>query len=234
MDDCFYDFYERLDALTLPQEPEEELEEEEVAAPAIEEITTDLSFGITEEYFDKVDHASGILRSFFDRYIADSRMHQALHEDVNTHRRKNYDDLKLMVLVDVVRAYESLNHSTRLNCPEGIALLLLLVKFFKPDEFISFQGLKEIPVDIINLDGIVPYIAACSDEIEFVGDDESIISSLLRKVHPKADNTYRMCMYHLFEAVAQVDGVITQSEQEYLMTLLHLDDDDLSNDIKID
>ena len=37
-----------------------------------------------------------------------------------------------------------------------------------------------------------------------------------------------------FEAVSEVDGVISQSEKEYLMTLLHLDDDDVSNDIDIE
>ena len=43
-----------------------------------------------------------------------------------------------------------------------------------------------------------------------------------------------MCMYYLFEAVSQVDGIISQSEREYLMTLLNLDDEDVSNDINIE
>ena len=227
--DCFTDFYERLDILTSA--PEIELDEN--GEPIIDDFTSDLSSGITEEYFDKIDQASSMLLSFFEKYLADTRIHVALHELVNTRRRKDYDDLRLIQMVDVIRAYEGLDHSTRLNSQEGIALLLLLVKFFRPDYFITFQGLKAIPTDIINLDGIIPYISACSDEID-IPKDESIVSTLLQDVRPKVDRTYRTCLYHLFEAVSQVDGVISQSEKEYLMTLLHLDDDDVTNDITIE
>lgn len=228
--DCFTDFYERLEALTTIPEPE--LDEE--GNPIDEEdFKSDLSLEINEPYFDKVDHASTTLVQFYDRYIADTVMHSALHARINTRHRKNYDDLKLMVMVDVVRAYEGLDHSTRLNCPEGIALLLLLVKFFRPDYFITFPGLKEIPTEIINLDGIVPYISACSDMID-IPSEESTISELLLEAHPKHERTYRVCLYHLFEAVSEVDGVISLSEREYLMTLLRLDDDDATNDINID
>lgn len=228
--DCFTDFYERLEALTTILEPERD----EEGYPIDElDIKSDLSFGISEHYFEKVDHASTTLVNFYDKYIADTVMHFALHSRINTRRRKNYDDLKLMVMVDVVRAYEGLDHSTRLNCPEGIALLLLLVKFFRPDFFISFEGLKEIPTEIINLDGIVPYISAVSDTID-IPSEESVISGLLLEAHRKHERTYRICLYHLFEAVSQADGVLSISEQDYLMTLLHLDDDDVSNDIVID
>lgn len=228
--DCFTDFYERLEALTTIPEPELDEEGNPIVA---EDFKSDLSFGISEGYFEKVDHASTTLVSFYERYIADTVMHFALHSRINTRHRKNYDDLKLMVMVDVVRAYEGLDHSTRLNSPEGIALLLLLVKFFRPDYFLTFQGLKEIPTEIINLDGIVPYISAVSDMID-IPMEESVISELLLEAHPKHERTYRICLYQLFEAVSQVDGVLSLSEREYLMTLLHLDDDDVSNDINID
>ena len=112
-------------------------------------------------------------------------------------------------------------------------MLMLLVKFFRPDYFISYIGLKEIPTDIINLDGLVPYISACSDQID-IPMEESVISLLLQEAHPNADRTYRSAMYVLYEAISEVDGVISQAEKEYLMTLLRLDDDDVSNDIDID
>ena len=227
--DCFNEFYERLEALTQPPVVEDDDELEIID----DSFKSDLSVGIDEKYFDKIDQASSMILSFYERYIADTRMHVALHERVNTRRRKNYDDLKLMLMVDVIRAYEGLNHSTRLNCPEGIALLMLLVKFFRPDYFISYQGLKEIPEDIINLDGLVPYISDCSEQID-IPLEESVISNLLQDAHPNADKTYRSAMYRLFEAISEVDGVISLSEREYLMTLLRLDDDDVTNDINID
>ena len=227
--ECITDFYELLE--TLVQPPVIEQDDEQGSLNDV--FTNDLSEGIEESYFEKVDQTTSMLLSFYDRYIADTRMHIALHERVNTRRRKNYDDLKLMLMIDVVRAYEGLNHSTRLNCPEGIALLLMLVKFFRPDYFISYQGLKAIPTDIINLDGLVPYIANCSEQID-IPMEESVISILLQDVHPKADKTYRIAMYALFEAISEVDGVISRSEREYLMMLLRLDDDDVANDIVID
>lgn len=227
--ECFTEFYELLESLTQPLV----IEEEDGLETIDKDFKIDLSTGIDEKYFDKIDQASSMILSFYERYIADTRMHVALHELVNTRRRKDYNDLKLMLMIDVVRAYEGLNHSTRLNCPEGIALLLLLVKFFRPDYFISYQGLKAIPTDIINLDGLVPYISNCSDQIDIPMED-SVISVLLQDVHPKADKTYRIAMYALFEAISEVDGVISLSEREYLMSLLRLDDDDVTNDIVID
>ena len=227
--ECFTEFYELLEKLTQPPV----IEEDDELGTIDDDFKSDLSTGIDEKYFDKIDQASSMILSFYERYIADTRMHVALHERVNTRRRKDYNDLKLMLMIDVVRAYEGLNHSTRLNCPEGIALLLLLVKFFRPDYFISYQGLKAIPTDIINLDGLVPYISNCSDQID-IPMEESVISVLLQDVHPKADKTYRIAMYALFEAISEVDGVISLSEREYLMSLLRLNDDDVTNDIVID
>lgn len=227
--ECFTEFYELLENLTQPTV----IEEDDELGTIDDDFKSDLSTGIDEKYFDKIDQASSMILSFYERYIADTRMHVALHERVNTRRRKDYNDLKLMLMIDVIRAYEGLNHSTRLNCPEGIALLLLLVKFFRPDYFISYLGLKAIPTDIINLDGLVPYISNCSDQID-IPMEESVISVLLQDVHPKTDKTYRIAMYALFEAISEVDGVISRSEREYLMTLLRLDDDDVTNDIVID
>ena len=226
--ECFTEFYERLEALTaLPINNKEVDVKEEV-------ITVDISNPeITIDYFNKVDYLSSILVSFYEKYIANAKMHQALHGIFNTHRRKNYDDLKLSLMVDVVRAYEGLDHSTSLQTPEGIALLMLLVKLFRPDYFINYPRLYAIPEDIINLDGIVPYISACSDEMSTV-EEGSVISLLLIEVHPKSVQTYRKCLYYLFEAVSNADGVISTSEKEYLMELLNLNDDDVNNDINVE
>ena len=227
--DCFIDFYERLEAFTQPPVIEEKDEE----FGAVEPLTSDLSTNIDERYFDNIDYATTTIVSFYEDYIADTRMHVALQSRMNTRRRKNFDDLKLMLMIDIERAYESLHHPTRLNSPEGIALFLLLVKMFRPDYFVTYEGLKSIPEDIINLDGIVPYISECSAQID-IPENESVISTLLHEAHPKADRFYRVYLYRLFEAVAQVDGVITDDERSYLKKLLRLDDDDVSNDIVTD
>ena len=79
----------------------------------------------------------------------------------------------------------------------------------------------------------MPYISACSDEVG-IPQNESIVSTLMLEGHPKHERAYRICLYQLCEAISEVDGIISLSEREYLMTLLHLDDDDVSNDIIID
>lgn len=107
------------------------------------------------------------------------------------------------------------------------------MKLFRPDYFVTYEGLKAIPEEIINLDGIVPYISGCSAQID-IPEKESVISTLLLAVCPKAERMYRIILYRLFESVAKVDGVITEHEQDYLKKLLHLDDDDIYNDIVID
>lgn len=227
--DCFTEFYDLLETLARPPM----IEEDNNPGGFDDVLMNDLSEGIEESYFERIDLTTSFILSFYEQHIADTRMHVALHKHVNTRCRKNYDDLKLMLMIDVVRAYEGLNHSTRLNCPEGIALLLLLVKIFRPDYFISYLGLRGIPSDIINLDGLVPYISNCSEQID-IPLEESVISTLLQDVHPKADKTFRIAMYNLFEAISEVDGIISRSEREYLMTLLRLDDDDVTTDIIID
>lgn len=58
--DCFTDFYERLDILTTIQEPELD----ENGEPLVDEFTSDLSAGIAEEYFEKVDQASSLLLNY--------------------------------------------------------------------------------------------------------------------------------------------------------------------------
>lgn len=217
--DCFVDFYEQLEAF--------------ISAPR-NEYSVDLSNDvIDEEYFEKIDYASSSIVALFDNHISNQGIHDTLHELINTRRRKNFDDLKLCLMIDVIRCYYGLGHRTSLSSPEGIALLLLLVKLFRNDYTITFQGLDSIPNDIINLDGLVPYISDCSDLID-IPVDESVISTILLRFDPKYDRSYRIALYRLCEAISTVDGVISVSEREFLMALLHLDDDDVTNDIEID
>lgn len=227
---CFLDFYERLDAITTEitrfQGKNGSLDNQCITVDVLNPETT-------KDYFDSIDIATTMLFSFFERYIANSKMRSVLQRYVNTRHRKNYDDLKLVLVADVIRAYQGMNHSTRLQSPEGIAILLLLVKLFCPNYYIAYETLKAIPEEIINLDGIIPYISECSDSIA-VPEDEIIISTLLEEANPRADLTYRICLYNLCEAVSKVDGFISPSEKEYIMTLLHLDDDDVNNDINVD
>lgn len=217
--DCFKDFYEYLESLPAP-EPDD--------------YTVDLTnAGISEEYFEKVDHASSMIAQLFDRYINTDNMQKKLHERIRTGRYKNRDDVKLCLMIDIVRCYYGLDHRTSLNTPEGIALLLLLVKLFREDYTITYSGLSEIPSSIINLDGLVTYISDCSDEID-IPSDQCVLTTILQDKYPSVDRSYRIALYRFCEAISEVDGVISVSEREFLMALLRLDDEDVTNDIDID
>ena len=217
--DCFKDFYDCL---------------ENLPAPSPDDYTLDLSqTGITEEYFDKVDSASSMIIMLYERHLNTNPMQRLLHDNIRTGRYKNRDDVKLCLMIDIVRCYYGLGHRTSLNSPEGIALLLLLIKLFRNEYTITYKGLGEIPNYIIDIDGLVPYISECSDQID-IAKDQSVLSTLLQNKYPQVDRSYRIALYRYCEAISEVDGTISREEREFLMTLLRLDDDDVTNDILID
>lgn len=191
--------------------------------------------GITKEYFERIDSATSNLVVFFNDQVADSTIVTALNVFLNEPNSKNigYENLKLCLLIDTLRCFIGLDHSTNINTPEGLAILILLTKIYYPYVSISYDFLKEVPEFILSLDGLVPYIGQCSAEI---GNkkDEIIISRFLFDINPNADIQYRILLYNFCEAVAKADDIITISEKEWLMSVLRLDDEDINNDINID
>lgn len=235
--DSFKEFFERLSLLGGQKATSGETiifgsTDDEMTSS--DEIYVDLSCnGVTSEYFDKVETSASLLYAFYETHIANTPVHNALYENALLYKRRTYDDLKLCLLIDVVRCYEGLNHSTSLNSKEGLSLLVLLTKAYMPDFLLTFEGLSSIPERVINLDSLVPYISQCSDEINFARGT-SVVSELLQKARPNSDELYREILYRFCENISEVDGEISLSEKEWLMTLLRLDDDDISNDINID
>jgi len=71
--ECFTEFYELLENLTQPPV----IEEGDELGIVDDDFKSDLSADINEKYFDKIDQASSMILSFYERYIADTRMHVA-------------------------------------------------------------------------------------------------------------------------------------------------------------
>lgn len=188
---------------------------------------------VTPEYFNKIDFATSQLIEFYNDVIARPSTHAILYDYISETKKRDYSDLKLCFLIDMLRCYEGLSHPTNLSSPEGVALLLLLSKSFFPGFFFNYGTLSKVPECVINLDAIVPYIVESSEEIGNK-DGEIIISKLLHDINPKADILYRQLIYKFCEAVSEVDGIISQSEKEWLMAVLRLDDNDGTNDIIMD
>lgn len=198
-----------------------------------EEFTVDLSgANVTEEYFDNVDWAAQSLVTFFENHLVNSEVHKAFYDITVGPRRRNYDDLKFCLLIDIERCYSGLNHHTSLNTPEGIALLLLLTRLFMPEKMFGYAGLSQVPESVINLDAMVAYASMGSEEID-IPADELVIAHLLSEARPKSENLYRKVVYRFCEAISEVDGSISRSEEEFLKSLLRLDDDDPDNDIEM-
>lgn len=235
--DTFKDFFERLEILKVAEQSEDILNSDTTESPEFildEDITVDLSRnGVSQEYFDKVDNASTCLVAFYERHIATTLVHNALYDIVMLYKRRTYDDLKLCLMIDVIRCYIGLEHPTSLNSKEGLGLLMLLVKMYKPNYMLTYEGLSTIPESVINLDSLVPFIGACSDEIN-IKTEKSIISTLLQQSKKNEDKLYRELLYRFCEAISEADGKISISEREWLMSILNLDDDDITNDINID
>lgn len=235
--DSFKSFFERLEELRqLQTELMVSREGDNDETPVYSnELFVDLTkSSVTVEYFEKVETIASLLVSFFDNSIATTAVHNALYNKTLLYKRRTYDDLKLCMMIDVLRCYDGLNHNTSLSTKEGMALLMLLVKVYQPEYMMTYQNLSQVPESIINLDALVPYIAQCSDEIN-ISQDKMIISELLQDAgSTKNDVLYRTALYRFCEAISEADGVITQSEKEWLMSVLRLDDDDLSNDINIE
>lgn len=216
----FAEYFERLDFIVSQNY-------DDAALPS--DLTTS---GITEEYFSKIDLLSDTLLAFLrDKVIVTEVMKEASHIFPFEGREK--DGVLLCFLMELVNCYGEMNHRTNLTSCEGIALLNILAKVYRPDYYMAYKFLSEVPQIIINLDEMVSYINNCI-EVTPQLKKESLVSLLLQGIDSDVDKEYRIRMYYLCEAITEADGMITPSESDYLKSLLRLDDDDINNDIIID
>lgn len=216
----FAEYFERLDFIVSQNYDD---------AAFSSDLTTS---GITEDYFSKIDLLSDTLLAFLqDKVIIPEVMKEASR--IFPFEGRANDGVLLCFLMELVNCYGEMNHRTNLTSCEGIALLNILAKVYRPDYYMAFKFLSEVPQIIINLDEMVSYINKCI-EVTPQLKNGSLVSFLLRGIDPEIDMEYRIRMYYLCEAISEADGKITLSESDYLKSLLRLDDDDINNDIIID
>lgn len=195
------------------------------------DILVDLTHSnITPEYFAKIDERSDKILDFFDKEIANEEVRKVLAENITFERYNGNQDLMLCLLMDIIHYFEGLGHPTNLDSSEGVALLNILSKVYRPDYYMSYVGLSEVPGFIVDLDAMITYIISCI-EVTDIMKTQSIISFLLQKIDHALDKEYRILLYRFCEAISEVDGVISVLEQESLRGLLCLNDKDLSNDM---
>lgn len=193
------------------------------------DVTTNLlQTGITRGYYDKVNAAIELLQKFYDRHLTSNRIYDAVSTSLNSSRKEN---VKFCMLIDIMRCYDGLDHPTSFNTPEGVALMMLLDKTIGLAQINRYENLASVSSKTLELIDIIPYINECSYAL---GNRYSLfMSSIFEKVSPDMDRLYRRLLYNLCKHIAEVDGLITISEKDWLNEIALLNDDDPDNDIDI-
>lgn len=194
------------------------------------DTAVDLSHnGVTESYYKSVSEAAQAIANFYKGHLSVPEVLQ------QTNVQYGFDtdtDVKLALIIDVLRCYDGLGHSTSFNTPEGIAIMIFLGKIYEVERIYSFKDLADIDSGTVSLIDIIPYIDQCSHEM---GNTRTLlISTVLGKTSPDLDKLYRKLIYKLCKSIASVDGNIAIEEKEWLEEIAHLDDDDVTNDIEIE
>ena len=188
-----------------------------------------LQYGLTEEYYNKVNNATEQLCNFYNLKLNNSTIHNALSYRLND---GHSDNVKVCLLVDVIRCYEGLSHPTTFTTPEGIALMILLDKLIGNREIQSYAKLKGVSSPTLSLIDIIPYISECSESL---GSKYSLyLPTILAKKSPENEHLYRRLIYHLCKSIAEVDGVISIAEEDWLNEIALLNDDIPDNDVNLD
>lgn len=193
------------------------------------DVTTNLlQSGITKDYYDKVNTAIELLLKFYDRHLTSNRIYDAVSASLNSSRKEN---VKFCMLIDIMRCYDGLDHPTSFNSPEGVALMMLMDRTIGLAQINRYENLTSVSSKTLELIDIIPYINECSYAL---GNRYSLfLSSIFEKVSPDMDRLYRRLLYNLCKHIAEVNGVITSSEKDWLNEIALLNDDDLDNDIDI-
>ena len=158
-----------------------------------------------------MNKAAGLLRNFYDKYLANDRVAKAMAEKIGD---EHVENVKFALIIDVLRCYDALDHPTSFTTPEGIALMAFLGNMLGFGQIKSYELLAEVKPATLSLLDITPYVSACS---EALGKSYSLfVPTLLSDEAPEVNKLYRMLMRNFCEAIAEVDGVITLSESEWL------------------
>ena len=187
-----------------------------------------LQYGITEDYYNQIDKASGLLREFYEKHLKAKNVEEAINKRFQCDRVEN---VKFALLIDVFRCYEGLDHPTSFTTPEGIALMILLGQILYTGQIHSYEQLKSVNSATLSLIDIIPYISVCSDDL---GNRYSLyLSTILEKDSSEVDRLYRSLLYNLCKKIVEVDGEISLSEKEWLNEIALLNDDNPDNDIDV-
>lgn len=187
-----------------------------------------LQYGITQSYYEDIVKASKLISEFSKKYLRTNSVYLSIKKRVDGFEP---DDMELYILIDIMRCYDGLDHSTSFTTPEGIALLVIISELYSVGNIHQYEDLKNVNYSTISITDLTPIIAECSYEL---GSQYSLfISEILETENPSVDKLYRLIIYNLCHKIAMADGEISLSEKEWLEEIARLNDDDITNDIDV-
>ena len=187
-----------------------------------------LQYDIAKDYFIKVSRSVELLLRFYEAKLANAMIRNAVAYRLN---HNHADNVKFCLLIDVLRCYDGLNHTTTFTTPEGIALMVLLDKIIGENTIMTYEQLSAVDSATLSLIDLVPHLSECSEQL---GSRYSLyLPTIFEKKAPDMEKLYRRILYNLCKTIAEVDGEISAAEEEWLNEIALLNDDDPDNDIDI-
>lgn len=187
-----------------------------------------LQYDITKNYFLMVSKAVELLHRFYEAKLTNTTIRNAVAYRLN---HNHEDNVKFCLLIDVLRCYDGLSHSTTFTTPEGIALMVLLDKIIGESRLMAYDQLSAVDSATLSLIDLVPYLSECSEQL---GSRYSLyLPTIFEKKAPDMEKLYRRILYNLCKTIAEVDGEISLAEDDWLREIALLNDDDPDNDVDI-
>lgn len=184
---------------------------------------------ITESYFNSINDVVENLVTLFEKLKKDKDFQAAVTSGVkmklNINGKKCTDfseQLRIMLLTDLMECYIELNHPIDLNSKEGLGLLLLLARTggFNKITFSTLNIAVNQSVVILGKN----YINQLKDIILSKStpkvEDKLIISKVLHEYNPDIQKQYLILLYRFISITAKADETVTEAEQKWLNELM--------------
>lgn len=184
--------------------------------------------GVTQNYYERITSSADQLIGFYKNKLNQTDTIKAFCQ---AYLLESEEDVKLALLVDVMRCYDGLGHSTSFNTPEGIAIMIFLGMLYDVERIMSLTDLSDVDSGTLALIDILPYVDECSHELG--NRSKLLLSPIIEGIDGNTDEQYRKLIYKFCKNIASVDDEISIEEKEWLEEIARLDDDDPTNDIDV-
>jgi SpoVK/Ycf46/Vps4 family AAA+-type ATPase len=190
--------------------------------------TNDSVNEITEPYFNTINDVVEKTVSFYKNLNNNESLQSAVNITlVNVSTEVNSmefaEKIRLLLLFDITKCYIELGYPVNLKSKEGFGLILLLSRIMRNIEPVKYSSINVILTDSI--------VKIHEDFIKQSGintgtSTKFYLSQILAKYDTDLQKQYHVLLYRFASVIAKADGVISETEQQWLSELLKLSDND--------